>query len=111
SMMSMVLASFARNQDIDGHGNPPHDELAVKEDEVDQLQLDIVSLSVKLIALHQPVGADLRLLFMAPKIAEEFERVADHLVSMRRALHCDTHLADARFTVDIRIMGEVAHRM
>lgn len=86
------------------------DEIERKETEVDRLQVDIDALAVRITALHQPVGADIRFLFMAPRISEEFERIADHAMNMEHSMR-SAALAGHPPLVDLRIMGEVAERM
>src|SRR5947207_13861248 len=48
-----------------------------KENEVNALQVRIDETAVGLIATQQPVGKDVRLLFMVCKIVTDLERIAD----------------------------------
>jgi phosphate transport system protein len=45
------------------------DDIYRKEEEVNNLQIEIDDSAVKLTALQQPVGTDVRFLFMASRIA------------------------------------------
>lgn len=86
-------------------------EISQKESEVDRLQVDIDALAVQITALHQPVGSDIRFLFMAPRIAEEFERIADHATDMYRSVRSEALAQSHTPLVDLRIMGEVTQHM
>ena len=59
----------------------PNDEaaqaLAVRDDEIDRLDVHIEEGCLKLLALHQPVAIDLRRIATVLKITGELERVAD----------------------------------
>jgi len=56
----------------------------VIEDEcrIDQMELDIDARVTRLLALHQPVAGDLRLLIMAIKINTDLERMGDMAVNI-----------------------------
>src|SRR5258705_10535372 len=47
---------------------------------IDSIELDIEEQVIDLLATQQPMGRDLRLLMSPMKIANDFERVADHAV-------------------------------
>ena len=70
-----------------------------RDDAIDALQLEIDATCERLIALHQPVASDLRLLLSAMKITTDLERIGDyakHLAPVRPDL---THaLVDAAGT-------------
>ena len=53
-----------------------------KEREVNQLQMEVDEMSVRLTALQQPVAADVRFLFMASRIVTELERIGDQAVNV-----------------------------
>lgn len=58
-------------------------ELVVAADrEVDQMELDIESLAIELLALQQPMARDLRFIVSAIKVASDLERVGDHAVNI-----------------------------
>ena len=52
------------------------------EREVNALHVEIDNRALDLMALHQPVASDLRLLVMAIKISSEIERIADQAVNI-----------------------------
>lgn len=53
-----------------------------EEPEIDRLQIEIDQRVVALVALHQPVAADLRLLIAISRIAAELERIGDQAVNL-----------------------------
>lgn len=52
-------------------------EIVAKDDEIDQMDVEIEEECLKLLALHQPVAIDLRRITTVMKICAELERVAD----------------------------------
>ena len=63
------------------------DVVLAKEDEVNALHLKIDEMAVSLIATQQPVGKDVRLLFMASKIVTDLERIADQAKNIVQNAH------------------------
>jgi len=57
-------------------------EIESKEKEVNELQIEIDDGAVKLTALQQPAGTDVRFLFMASRIATELERIGDQAINI-----------------------------
>jgi len=51
---------------------------------VDQLQHDVDNFAVRLLALRQPVGSDLRGIFAAVKIASDLERICDYAANIAK---------------------------
>src|SRR5512138_2485408 len=62
-------------------------EIWRKENDVNNLQLEIDDRAVKLTALQQPVGSDVRFLFMASRIATELERIGDQALNICQNAH------------------------
>jgi phosphate transport system protein len=54
--------------------------------EVDAMELALDDASLQLLALHQPVARDLRLITMAMRISNDLERVGDHAVNIAEAV-------------------------
>jgi phosphate transport system protein len=54
---------------------------------IDDLEIEIEDLSVRLLALQQPMARDLRLITSAMKIAGDLERVGDHAVNIAETVH------------------------
>jgi len=61
-----------------------------RDEEVDSEEVDIEAETVRLMALYQPVGGDLRLLCTVLKVNNDLERIADCAVNIaERAKHLD----------------------
>lgn len=87
------------------------EEIERKEDEVNELQIEVDDRAVKLAALQQPVGSDVRLVFMSSRIATELERIADQAINIGQNAK---HLLSApplKPFVDIPIMSEICQTM
>jgi len=92
--------------------NPVHfEEVERKEQEVNELQIEVDDRALKLAALQQPVGSDVRLVFMSSRIATELERIADQAINIgQNAKHLLGHPPLKPF-VDIPIMSDICQRM
>jgi phosphate transport system protein len=114
-----VLLMSGRAEDALGRGvesflggNEEEARQVVEEDrEIDQLEIDIEETVTNLLALHQPVARDLRLILASLKIANDLERVADHAVNIAKStlrmraggpIHADPELVE---------MGKLARAM
>ena len=60
---------------------------------VDNMEMEIEEQCINLLALHQPMARDLRMLTSALKIANDLERVGDHAVNIAQSAE---RLAEAR---------------
>src|SRR5262245_24527957 len=58
------------------------DEVAIGDGEVNAMQMAIDDRAFKLLALHQPVAGDLRIIVAAMKINSDLERVGDLAVNI-----------------------------
>lgn len=87
------------------------EEVNEKEQEVDRLQVEVDDRAVKLTALQQPVGSDVRLLFMATRIATELERIGDQAVNICQNVHHLLKAPPLKPLVDLPIMAEIAQKM
>ena len=88
-----------------------HQEVNEREEQVNGLQIEIDDMAVRVTALQQPVGSDVRFLFMAARITSELERIADQAINICQSA---THLLKApplKPFVDIPIMADIAQRM
>jgi phosphate transport system protein len=86
-------------------------EVLRKEKEVNDLQIEIDDTAVKLTALQQPVGTDVRFLFMASRIATELERIGDQAVNIVQNARHVLKASPLKPMVDLPVMGEIAERM
>jgi phosphate transport system protein len=87
------------------------EEVLRKEKDVNDLQMEIDDRAVKLTALQQPVGSDVRFLFMASRIATELERIGDQAVNICQNAHHLLKAAPLKPLVDLPRMGEIAETM
>ena len=86
-------------------------EVVDKENEVNERQIEIDDSTVKLTALQQPVGTDVRFLFMASRIATELERIGDQAINIIQKAPPILKSPSLRPLVDLPLMGEIAERM
>ncbi len=86
-------------------------EILEKEKEVNQLQIEIDDSALKLTALGQPMGTNVRFLFMASRIATELERIADQAVNIIENVPHVLKSPSLRPLVDLPMMGEIAEKM
>jgi len=87
------------------------DEVHRKEMQVNKLQIEVDDRAVKLTALQQPVGTDVRFLFMASRIASELERIGDQAVNICQNAHHVLEAPPLKPIVDLPMMGDIAERM
>jgi phosphate transport system protein len=87
------------------------DEVHAKEEEVNDLQIEIDDRALKLTALQQPVGGDVRFMFMASRIATELERIGDQAVNICQNAKHILRATALRPLVDLPRMGEIAEAM
>lgn len=60
-------------------------EVILRDREIDKKEVDIEDRCLSLLALHQPMARDLRLLMSAMRIANDLERVGDHAVNIAQS--------------------------
>jgi phosphate transport system protein len=82
-----------------------------REREVDQLQLEVDEMAVRLTALQQPVAADVRFLFMASRIVTELERIGDQAINICENTKFVLQFPPMKPMVDVPIMADVAQKM
>lgn len=83
-----------------------------RDQEVDAEEVRIEAETVRLMALYQPVGSDLRLLFAVLKINNDLERVADCAVNIaERGEHLDHHAVGNEITTIRQMAGIVQHML
>ena len=86
-------------------------EVENKEKEVNELQIEIDDSAVKLTALQQPMGTNVRFLFMASRIATELERIGDQAINIIQQAPAVLKSPSMRPLVDLPLMGEMAENM
>ncbi len=86
-------------------------EVFEKERQVDRLQLEIDEAAVELVALNQPMAADVRFLFAASRITSEIERIGDQAINVCQNARYVLQFPPLRPMVDISIMSDIVQRM
>jgi len=61
-------------------------EVIQRDHAVDELEVQVDTAAIELLALQQPLAKDLRFITSATKIANDLERVGDHAVNIAEAL-------------------------
>jgi phosphate transport system protein len=56
------------------------------DDRLDELEIEVDSAAISLLALQQPMARDLRFITMAMKVSSDLERVGDHAVNIADAV-------------------------
>ncbi|MGH7638220.1 MAG: phosphate signaling complex protein PhoU [Gemmatimonadaceae bacterium] len=80
--------------------------------EVDQLEIEIESMAVELLALQQPMARDLRFIISAIKASSDLERVGDHAVNIAQsALAIASSKSDITPDAAIEEMARLARKM
>ncbi len=105
SMISLALRTLVERSERHG------EEVARREEQVNDLQIEIDNTAVRLTALQQPVGADVRFLFMAARITSELERIGDQAVNICQSAHHLLQAPPLKPFVDIPIMADIAQKM
>lgn len=86
-------------------------EVILSDDEIDQLDIDIETRCIRLLALHQPIAKDLREVGTIMKMITDIERIADLAVDIAKiAMKVDKELGDVSF-IDLRRMADAARTM
>ncbi|MCL7487910.1 MAG: phosphate signaling complex protein PhoU [Desulfobulbaceae bacterium] len=73
--------------------------------EVDEMEIEIEEECLKILALHQPVARDLRLLIAIIKINNELERIADIAVNIAKRVQTISKDASLSFSIDYAPMS------
>ena len=78
---------------------------------INQFHIEIDGRCVKLLALHQPMAVDLRMVLSAVKINTDLERVGDLAINIAEAASRYLSHPPVKELVDIPKMAEIAHSM
>jgi phosphate transport system protein len=79
--------------------------------QVNQLHVEIDGLAFRLLALHQPMVSDLRVIIAALKINADLERVGDLAVNIAEAAHRYLALPLVKPLLDLPRMADIAQAM
>ncbi len=80
-------------------------EIIRTDNEIDHMEVQIEEECLKVLALHQPVASDLRLIIAIIKINNELERIGDMAVSIARRVQVIHKKGRGSFTVDYSPMA------
>ena len=77
-------------------GKPEVDSAAIKlaDMEIDDAEIALEEAAIEILALHQPMASDLRVLVTVLKINNDLERIGDHAVNIAQAAERLTHSKD-----------------
>ena len=87
------------------------DRVLAGDEPINDLHIEIDDRCFKLLALHQPMAADLRTIVAAAKINTDLERVGDLAVNIAEAAKRYLLHAPVKPLIDIPRMGDIAQRM
>ena len=87
------------------------ERLLVGDEPINALHIEIDDRCFKLLALHQPMAADLRAIVAPVKINTDLERVGDLAVNIAEAAKRYLQHPPVKPLIDIPRMGDIAQRM
>ncbi len=86
-------------------------EILAGDDQIDDMEIDIETRSLGLIALQQPMAGDLRILGTALKAVTDLERIADHSVDIAKVVLRMNRQPWLKPLIDIPRMANVVEGM
>lgn len=86
-------------------------EIILTDLEVNEAEVELEEECLKIIALHQPVAADLRLIVVVIKINNDLERIADQAVNIAERVKNIYERGCGDFIYDFSKMAETAGKM
>lgn len=87
------------------------DEILASEVSVNEMEVEIENECLKLLALHQPVAADLRFLIVVLKVNNDLERMGDQVVNIAERVRFLKDQPRVVSDIDLVKMGEIGSRM
>jgi phosphate transport system protein len=87
------------------------EQVLKRDDEVDQIDVEIESSCLRLIALQQPMGSDLRVIGTIMKMITDIERIGDYAVDVAKAARKIRDEPPVEQLVDIPRLANAARRM
>jgi len=97
-LQKACLAMQSREQEI-------LEKLISSDWEIDDMEVELEEECLKILALHQPVAGDLRLIVAIIKIKNELERIADIAVNIAKRVQTISKDSDLSFTIDYHPMS------
>lgn len=98
-------------RDLIDHDVNNAQRLIERDTSLNRLDVEIEERCLQLLALHQPVAADLRMVAAALKITTELERVGDRVVNICEAIHDREEDDSVAAHAEIAEMGSLASTM
>ena len=87
------------------------DEITKSEVAVNEMEVDIENEGLKVLALHQPVAADLRFLIVVLKVNNDLERMGDQIVNIAERVRFLKNQPRVVSEIDLVKMGEMGAKM
>ena len=87
------------------------DGILIGDEPINDLHMEVDDRCFKLLALHQPMAADLRVIVAAVKINTDLERVGDLAVNIAEAAKRYLQHPPVKPLIDIPRMGDLAQKM
>jgi phosphate transport system protein len=87
------------------------DQVQAGDEPINRLHMEVDNRCFKLLALHQPMAADLRAIVAAVKINTDLERVGDLAVNIAEAVRRYLLHPPVKQLIDIPRMADIAQRM
>ncbi len=112
AMASIVESMVAEAVEaLQRHDIARAEQVLFRDDEVDEMDVDIEEQCLRLIALQQPMGRDLRIIGTIMKMITDIERIGDYAVDIAKAARkIEAHSTEAPL-VDIPRLAHIARRM
>jgi phosphate transport system protein len=112
-MGGLVEAAIATNLAGIGEGSsqPGASEIWAAENRINELNIEIDEVAVRLTALHQPVARDLRFLTAAIKINSDLERMGDLVINIAERVSSYLEGAHPRPGIDLPRMSQLVQSM
>ena len=86
-------------------------EVINSDPDIDSLEVEVEEECLKILALHQPVAADLRYIIAVLKINNDLERIADMAVNIAERSKTLTYNSGPLIPFDLQSMLEIAVKM
>lgn len=87
------------------------ERVRMRDDEIDALEIKIDRQCERILALHQPVASELRVIITAIKINTDLERIGDHAKNLARAARVVAESPDVLNAVRLTDMADAARAM
>ena len=87
------------------------DEITKSEVAVNEMEVDIENEGLKVLALHQPVAADLRFLIVVLKVNNDLERMGDQIVNIAERVRFLKNQPRVVSEIELVKMGEMGAKM